>query len=92
MSPEKKKTRRRIPPDEQARRTQQRKQRREQSITAVEQLLFTRLQTAKALGNVSVATIQRMEARGLLDIVRIAGTPKLNKFVRWPGGERNEEI
>lgn len=77
MSPEKtKKTRRRISPEQLARRTQKRKQSREQSLASVEQLLFSRAQTAKALGDVSIATIQRMEARGLLDIVRIAGTPK----------------
>ncbi|MFZ2081143.1 MAG: hypothetical protein WAV38_31750 [Xanthobacteraceae bacterium] len=64
--------RRRISPDQQARRTQ----RREQSLAAVEQLLYSREQTARALGGISVATILRMEARGLLDQVRVAGSPK----------------
>jgi hypothetical protein len=55
---------------------QSRRARREQSITAIEQLLYTRAQTARALGNISIATVQRMENRKLLDKVRIAGTPK----------------
>ena len=53
-----------------ARRTQQ----REQSIAAVEQLLYSRRQTAKALGNVSIATVQRLERAGRLDKVRLAGS------------------
>jgi hypothetical protein len=44
---------------------------REQSF---EQLLYSRAQTAHALGGISIATVQRMEARGLLDKVRLAGS------------------
>ena len=55
---------------------------REQSITAVEQLLYSRAQTARALGDISIATVQRMEARGLLEKVRVAGTPKGAVFHR----------
>jgi len=78
MSPDKHKTGRRriISPRERARRTQRRKQQREQSLATIEQLLYSRAQTARALGSVSIATVQRMEKRGLLNIVRIAGTPK----------------
>lgn len=70
--------RRRISPDQQARRAQK----REQSLAAVEQLLYSRAQTAKALGDVSIATVQRMENRKLLDVVRIAGSPKGAVFHR----------
>ena len=75
---QKKKTRRHISPDEQARRTQQRKQRREQSITAIEQLLYSRAQTAKALGDVSIATVIRIENKKLLEKIR--HTPKGEVF------------
>jgi hypothetical protein len=55
---------------EKAHRTRQ----RQQSLAAVEQLLYSRRQTAKALGGISIATVQRLEARGLLDKVRLAGS------------------
>jgi len=47
---------------------------RAQSIAAITQLLYSRRQTAKVLGGISIATIQRLEARGLLDKVRLAGS------------------
>jgi hypothetical protein len=55
---------------EQSRRAQQ----REQALAAVQRLLYSRAQTARALG-ASVRTVQRMEQRGLLDQVRLAGSP-----------------
>lgn len=73
-------SRRRISPEEQARRTQQRKQRREQSIAAVEQLLYSRAQTAHALGDISIATVIRKENKKLLDKVR--HTPRGEVFHR----------
>ncbi len=70
MSPNpKKKTPRRISEREQSRRAGQRKQ----SLAAVERLLYTRLQTAHVLGGISVASVQRLENKGLLDKVRLAG-------------------
>lgn len=59
----------RVSAREQARRTQQ----REQSLAAVQQLLYSRRQTARVLGGISVATVQRLENKGLLDKVRLAG-------------------
>lgn len=41
--------------------------------TAVEQLLFSRKQTAQALGGISIATVQRLEKAGKLTKVRLAG-------------------
>ncbi len=64
--------RRRISPSER----EARRQRHEQRLASVEQMLFSRAQTAKALGDISIATVIRMENRKLLDKVRIAGTPK----------------
>jgi hypothetical protein len=58
-----------FPISEKARRARQ----RAQSLDAVERLLYSRKQTAHVLGGVSIATILRMEARGLLDKVRLAG-------------------
>jgi CRP-like cAMP-binding protein len=79
MSPEKKKTGRlRISSHEQARRAQQ----REQSLTAVEQLPYSRAQTARALGGISIATVQRIENLGLLDKIRLAGSPNGAVFHR----------
>jgi hypothetical protein len=63
--------RRPISEHEQTRRAQQ----REQSLAAIEPLLYSRRQTARVLGNISVATIQRLEARGVLDKIRLAGSP-----------------
>ena len=48
----------------------------------VERLLYSRVQTAHALGGISIATVQRMEARGLLDKVRLAGSPNGAVFHR----------
>ncbi len=67
---------RRISLDQQSRR----RQRREQSIAAVEQLLYSREQTAHALGGISIATVMRMENNKLLDKVR--HTPKGAVFHR----------
>ena len=36
---------------------------REQSVASVERLLYSRTQTAHALGGISIATVQRMERR-----------------------------
>ena len=63
---------------EKARRARQ----RAQSLAAVEQLLYTRRQTAKALGNISVATVRRLEAAHKLDVVRLAGSPNGVAFHR----------
>jgi hypothetical protein len=60
-----------ISDSEKARRARQ----RQQSLAAVEQLLYSRRQTAHVLGDISIATVQRVEKRGLLDIVRLAGSP-----------------
>jgi len=46
---------------------------RERSLTTVEQLLYTRRQTGRVLGGISVATVQRLENAGKLDKVRLAG-------------------
>jgi hypothetical protein len=40
---------------------------------AVEQLLYSRDQTAHALGDISIATVIRLENAGKLDKVRLAG-------------------
>jgi hypothetical protein len=48
-----------ISDSENARRARQ----REQSLAAVAQLLYSRRQTARALGGISIATVQRLEAR-----------------------------
>jgi hypothetical protein len=45
---------------------------REQALANVERLLYSRAQTAHALGGVSIATLIRMENAGLLDKVRLA--------------------
>ncbi len=68
-------SRRRISPREQSRRAQQ-------SLTTIERLLYSRAQTAHALGGISIATVMRMEARGLLDKIRLAGSPKGAVFHR----------
>jgi hypothetical protein len=47
---------------------------REQSIAGVEKLLYSRQQTAYALGGISIATVQRMENALLLDKVRPLGS------------------
>ena len=57
-----------------------RQQQREQSLAAVPQLLYTRRQTARCLGGVSVATVQRLENKGVLDKVRLAGSPNGQVF------------
>src|SRR5262245_12097517 len=64
-----------ITPEERERRRQERKQRRAQRIAAVPQLLYSRDQTAHVLGDVSVATVIRMEVKGVLDKVRMPGSP-----------------
>jgi hypothetical protein len=46
---------------------------RERSLTTVGQLLYTRRQTGRVLGGISVATVQRLENAGKLDKVRLAG-------------------
>jgi two-component sensor histidine kinase len=56
-----------------AREQERRAQQRAQSLAAVEQLLYTRRQTGRALGGISVATVIRLENKGLLDKVRLAG-------------------
>jgi hypothetical protein len=57
-------------------------QKNQPTIGAVERLLYSRAQTAHALGGISIATVQRMEARGLLDKVRLAGSPNGAVFHR----------
>ena len=71
MPPEKKTGRRRISPREQSRRAGQREQ---SFLGAVERLLYSRAQTAHALGGISIATVLRIENKGLLDKVRLAGS------------------
>lgn len=56
---------------EKARRAQQ----RARSLNDVEQLLYRRRQTARVLGEISIATIQRLEKAGKLTKVRLAGRP-----------------
>ena len=46
---------------------------REQSLAAVEQLLYSRRHSAHVLGGISIATVIRLENKGLLDKVRLAG-------------------
>jgi len=61
--------------EELERRRQQREQRRARRIASVPKLLYSRQQTAHALGDVSVATVIRMENKGLLDKIRMPGSP-----------------
>lgn len=63
---QKKKTAGRRPPREPSRRTAP------SSLSTVERLLYSRQQTAFALGGISIATVQRLENAGLLDKVRLA--------------------
>jgi hypothetical protein len=52
-----------------------RAEQRQQTIAAtIPRLLYSRQQTRHALGGVSLATVLRLEARGLLDKVRLAGS------------------
>jgi hypothetical protein len=53
----------------------QRTQQREQSLAAVPQLLYSRRQTQRALGGISISTIIRLENAGKLDKVALAGVP-----------------
>lgn len=46
------------------------------------QLLYTRAQTAELLGNVSLATIRRLENEGLLKPVRLSRSPTAMVFFR----------
>lgn len=55
---------------------------REQSLAAVDQLLYSRPQIAKALGGVSVATVIRLENSGKLDKVKLVGSPNGKTFHR----------
>jgi hypothetical protein len=55
-----------------ARERERRAQQSKQSV-AVEQLLYSRRQSARALGGISIATIIRLENKGLLDKIRLAG-------------------
>jgi hypothetical protein len=77
---------------EKARRAQQ----RALSLAAVEQLLYSRRQTARALGGISIATVIRLEKCGKLDKVRLAGVSNGAVFHRAAqvhalaeGGESN---
>jgi hypothetical protein len=63
-------------PTEQVRRDQQ----QQQSISSVERLLYSRRQSCFALGGISIATILRIENQGLLDKVRLAGSPSGQVF------------
>ena len=48
-----------------------------------QQLLYSREQARRALGGVSIATLQRLEARGLLKPVRLnKGSPTAKVFYR----------
>ncbi len=71
MSAKKKTKRKRRPLS--AAELERRRQRQAQSIAAVGQLLYTRRQTAHVLADISVATVIRLENKGLLDKVRLAG-------------------
>jgi hypothetical protein len=52
---------------------ERRRQQQVQSLAVIEQLLYTRRQTGRALGGISVATVIRLENKGLLDKVRLTG-------------------
>jgi hypothetical protein len=52
-----------------------RARRDQQSVASVERLLYSRRQTAHALGDISIATVLRIENAGLLDKIRLAGGP-----------------
>ena len=70
---EKKTDHRRISPSERAHRAEKRAQKRAQSLAAIPRLLYSREQTRHALGGISVASVIRLENRGLLEKVRLAG-------------------
>jgi hypothetical protein len=75
MPSEKKKTdRRRISPSERTRRAEKREQKRAQSLADIPRLLYSREQTRHALGGISIASVIRLENRGLLEKVRLAGS------------------
>jgi hypothetical protein len=59
-----------------------RAEKRAQRLAAVEQVLYTRAQTAKALGDISIATVIRLENRGVLDKIRPSGSPSGAVFHR----------
>ena len=61
---------------------ERRTRKRAQSLAAVDQLLYSRRQTAHALGGISIATVIRLENRGLLTKVRLAGVPSGAVFHR----------
>ena len=54
----------------------------QQSVASVERLLYSRRQTAHALGGISIATVLRHENAGRLDKVRPAGSPNGAVFHR----------
>jgi hypothetical protein len=58
---------------------EERERRRQQRLQSVERLLYSREQTAAALGNVSVRTVIRMEERGALTAIRLPGSGPLGK-------------
>jgi hypothetical protein len=47
---------------------------RRKTVPAVNPLLYSRQQTAQALGGISIATVQRLENAGRLTKVRLAGS------------------
>jgi hypothetical protein len=47
---------------------------------SVERLLYSREQTAEALGGISIMTVIRMERRGILPRVRLLGSPNGKVF------------
>jgi hypothetical protein len=69
---------------EQTRRARQ----REQALAAVPVLLYSRRQTSRALGGISIAKIIRIENAGLLDKVVLAGVPNGQVYHRVEQVER----
>jgi hypothetical protein len=57
-------------------------QKNQPTIGPVERLLYSRAQTAHALGGISIATVIRHENAGRLDKVRPAGSPNGAVFHR----------
>jgi hypothetical protein len=70
--------RRKISEREESRRLRQ----RAQALAAVQPLLYSRVQTSRALGGISVATIIRLENAGLLTKVRLGNLPTAQVYHR----------
>jgi hypothetical protein len=51
-------------------------------LQQLRRLLYTREQSAHVLGGVSIATIRRLEAEGLLSLIRLSRSPTAQVFHR----------